>query len=59
MTLGDRQAVEDFKAYLAARARERDAVELPDDDDGTTGICWCGREKQPGENHSLCYPGME
>lgn len=22
-------------------------------------ICWCGREVEPGENHSLCYPGME
>jgi hypothetical protein len=28
-------------------------LELPAD------ICWCGREKQPGENHSMCYPGME
>jgi hypothetical protein len=33
-------------------------VELADDD-GTSGICWCGEEKQPGANHSLCYPGME
>lgn len=22
-------------------------------------ICWCGQEKQPGENHGMCYPGME
>lgn len=29
------------------------------DDDGQSGICWCGEEKQPGANHSFCYPGME
>lgn len=22
-------------------------------------ICWCGREIETGENHSMCYPGME
>lgn len=33
-------------------------VELADDN-GRPGLCWCGREKQPGENHSMCYPGME
>lgn len=22
-------------------------------------ICDCGREKQPGENHGMCYPGMD
>lgn len=22
-------------------------------------ICWCGREKQPGEDHSMCYPAMD
>ena len=21
-------------------------------------ICDCGQEKQPGEDHSMCYPGM-
>ena len=21
-------------------------------------ICWCGREKQPGEDHAMCWPGM-
>ncbi|MGW2739160.1 hypothetical protein ACWC4D_33795 [Streptomyces sp. NPDC001288] len=21
-------------------------------------ICWCGQEKQPGEDHSMCWPGM-
>lgn len=30
------------------------AMRLPDDD----AFCWCGREKQPGEDHSLCWPGM-
>lgn len=58
MSPADRQAVEEFKAYLTARREAEAGVELPDDD-GTTGICWCGREKQPGENHGMCYPGME
>lgn len=31
----------------------------PADGDGTPGICWCSRAKEPGENHSMCYPGME
>jgi hypothetical protein len=22
-------------------------------------ICWCGREKQPGEDHGMCYPAMD
>ncbi|MBM9510007.1 hypothetical protein [Actinacidiphila acididurans] len=22
-------------------------------------ICWCGQEIQPGQDHGLCYPGME
>lgn len=22
-------------------------------------ICWCGREKRPGEDHSMCYPAMD
>lgn len=22
------------------------------------GICWCGREKQPDEDHAMCWPGM-
>jgi hypothetical protein len=61
MSPGDRQVVEEFKAYPARRAAggppEAD-LELPEDDE-TTGICWCGREKQPGENHGMCYPGME
>lgn len=21
-------------------------------------ICWCGREKNPGEDHGMCYPAM-
>lgn len=61
MTPGDRAMVEEFKAYLARRAAgdpPEAGLELPDDD-GAAGICWCGREKQPGENHSMCYPGME
>lgn len=61
MNPGDRAVVEGFKAYLARRAAggpPEAGLELPDDD-GTAGICWCGREKQPDENHGLCYPGME
>jgi hypothetical protein len=26
---------------------------------GLPDICDCGREKQPGEDHGMCYPGME
>lgn len=33
-------------------------VELAEDD-GVPGICWCSRAKESGENHSMCYPGME
>lgn len=60
MSPGDRAVVEEFMAYLAARKQgePEPSVELPDDD-GTTGICDCGREKQPGENHGMCYPGMD
>jgi hypothetical protein len=29
------------------------ALDLPAD---TT--CWCGDEKRPGDDHTLCYPGM-
>ncbi len=43
---------EDFAAWL------KSSVELAPDN-GVPGICWCSREKQPGENHSMCYPGME
>lgn len=42
---------EDLVAYLVS-------VEPPADN-GRLGICGCGREKQPGENHWMCYPGME
>jgi hypothetical protein len=21
-------------------------------------ICWCGQEKQPGDDHAMCWPGM-
>lgn len=34
------------------------SVELPVGN-GRPGICDCGREKKPGENHGMCYPGME
>jgi hypothetical protein len=33
---------------------ERNQERHPDAPD----ICWCGWEKQPGENHGMCYPGM-
>lgn len=39
-------------AVQAARARQ--GVGQPARD-----ICWCGREKQPGEDHSMCYPAMD
>lgn len=42
---------EDLAAHLVS-------VEPPADN-GRLGICDCGREKQPGENHGMCYPGME
>jgi hypothetical protein len=60
MSPGDQAAVEEFMTYLAARKQgePEPTVELADDD-GAPGICWCGRDKQPGENHSMCYPGME
>lgn len=47
---------------LADRVRKLLATETPVEnanDNGRSGICGCGREKQPGENHSMCYPGME
>lgn len=62
MSPEDRAVVEEFMAYLAARkaadTEPEPTVELAPDD-GVPGICDCGREKQPGENHSMCYPGME
>jgi hypothetical protein len=39
-------------AVQEARARQGSA--RPERD-----ICWCGREKQPGEDHAMCYPGMD
>lgn len=59
MSPGDRAVVEWFMDYLADRkqADSGTGVELAPDD-GSPGICDCGREKQPGENHSMCYPGM-
>ena len=38
----------------AQAARSRQGVGQPVRD-----ICWCGREKQPGEDHSMCYPAMD
>jgi hypothetical protein len=33
---------------------------LPDVGDlPAAGICWCGHERKPGQDHGLCYPGME
>lgn len=60
MSPGDRAVVEEFMDYLAARkqADVEPSVELAPDD-GIPGICDCGREKQPGENHSMCYPEMD
>lgn len=45
---------EDGVADAVQAARARQGVGQPVRD-----ICWCGREKQPGEDHSMCYPAMD
>lgn len=44
----------DAEEHAADIARTLLALQLPDDD----RICWCGREKQDGEDHAMCWPGM-
>lgn len=41
--------------HAADIARHLASLPLPD---GNDTICWCGHERQPGDDHSMCWPGM-
>ena len=45
----------DSDEHTADIARSLHSLGLPDDN---TRICWCGHERQPGDEHSMCWPGM-
>ncbi len=51
---GQRMSWLDLHKTLSAM-EERHRSRHPDAPD----ICWCGREKEPGENHGMCYPAMD
>lgn len=49
--MDDQQHAADFAHFYTELNRR-----LPASDDDR--ICHCGQEKQPGEDHRQCWPGM-
>lgn len=59
-TVGDWVLVDDEGLFWSMTDEEfREEFERRPSELAPLGICWCGREVEPGENHALCSPAMD